>query len=342
MGDQDVRLTALRAWSEAEMPTTANAVWSAVEGDAGSRRYFRLQQSSGTLIAVDAPPETANTSAFIDIRARLAAAGLGVPELFAVDLENGFMLLEDLGQVHLQDILDTDSPSPSYLGAIPLLMDVQATDTQGLAEYDQALLSEELSRFPRWFCEAFLGLELTPAFTARFADLERHLIDDAMAQPQVFVYRDYHCRNLLQRQAGGASNGLGLIDFQDAVRGPLCYDLASLLKDCYVKWPAQQAQQWALAFRQARLARKLPAAASDAEFLRWLDWIGLQRHLKVLGNFTRLAVTQDRRRYLGDVPLVLEYISEVLSRYAEFNELRVWWCEELLPQAALQDWGSPS
>jgi aminoglycoside/choline kinase family phosphotransferase len=329
------REQALRDFALVHTAWPADAPWLPLAGDAGGRRYYRLRHGGHSRICVDAPPAVSNTAAFTAVRERLEQAGLRVPALHALDPVQGFMVLDDLGESLLFDVLDLAAPSSDYAGALPLLHRVQAVDPTGLPAYSADLLEEELSRFPDWFCEAFLEVALPPQLLSDLNDL---LIDCALSQPQVFVHRDYHCRNLLPQPDGPP----GLIDFQDAVSGPVCYDLVSLLKDCYLRWPPAQVRRWALAFREQRRAAGLPAADTEAEFLRWFDWIGLQRHLKVLGNFTRLALRDGRDRYLGDIPQVLVYIEEVLEAYADFADFARWWRAELRPQLAGRDWGSPS
>lgn len=323
-------------WSWAEANAGAEGAWQPVTADASSRRYFRLQLDDRSLICMDAPPDTEKNDAFLAVRERLAAAELPVPALFAADLAQGFLLLEDFGDRHLQQVLDTGAPSEDYLGALALLHDIQAVDAAGLPAYDRELLGEEYSRFYEWFCLAFLGMDDTADNRDPVEALGRLLVDDALGQPRVLVYRDYHCRNLLLRP----DNSLGLIDFQDAVHGPLCYDLASLLKDCYLRWDPAQVEAWALRFRGERIERGLEAGNSNTEFLRWFHWIGLHRHLKVLGNFTRLALRDDKPGYLADIPLVLEYIGEVLPRFPEFAEFGSWWDRELAPRLRGREWGA--
>lgn len=330
----DDRQAALRAWAGAIAGPEED--WTPITGDASARRYFRLLAAGRNLICADAPPATEKNEAFLAVRQQLADGGLPVPELLGADLEHGYLLLEDFGDRHLQDWLEAEGPDEDYRGALSLLQRIQAVAPAGLPGYDQALLSEEFSRFHQWFCLAFLGLEDEPASRQVIDGLGSLLVDAGLEQPEVFVFRDYHCRNLLVRDDGT----LGLIDFQDAVAGPLCYDLASLLKDCYLRWPADDVRRWALAFREQRLAQGLAAGHSEAEFLRWFDWIGLHRHLKVLGNFTRLAIRDDKPRYLADIPMVLAYVEEVLPRYEEFAPFEQWWQQQLAPRLEQQDWSA--
>jgi aminoglycoside/choline kinase family phosphotransferase len=329
----DARETALRDWASA---LSGYGEWATVKADASSRRYFRLSAGGRSVICADSPPESENNRAFLAVHELLASAGLPVPSLLDVDLERGFMLLEDFGDRHLQDALDALNPTADYLGALPLLADIQAVEVSGsgLPAYGRGLLSEEYSRFHQWFCGAFLQMPERARDTRIVNAMGELLVRDALAQPRVLVYRDYHCRNLLLRPDGS----LGLIDFQDAVAGPLCYDLASLLKDCYLRWEPEQVADWVSRYRDRLLALNRPAGDDVAQFARWFDWIGLHRHLKVLGNFTRLALRDGKTGYLPDIPLVLRYIREVLPRYPEFGEFQVWFESEVMPRAAAVRW----
>ncbi len=329
----DARESQLHDWAVAAFAAAgADTAWQVVTADASSRRYFRLHCDGRSAICADAPPASENNPAFLAVQALLAGAGLPVPRVLATDLERGFLLLEDFGDRHLAMALDTAAPTEDYLGALPLLLELQAVDAGTLPAYDAALLAEEYSRFGEWFCEAFLAMP-GAASAAEVGELGELLVAEGVAQPQVLVYRDYHCRNLMLKPDGG----LGLIDFQDAVRGPLCYDLASLLRDCYLRWEPDQVRDWALWYRQRLLEAGRPAGADAAEFLRWFDWIGLHRHLKVLGNFTRLALRDGKPGYLADIPLVLDYVREMLPRYPEFARFRAWFETGLEPAIAAVD-----
>lgn len=335
----DQRETSLREWACAALGIDAGD-WSVVKADASSRRYFRLLSGGNSVICADSPPATENNAAFLRVRQLLEDAGLPVPSLLAVDLDRGFLLLEDFGDRHLQQVLATAPLSQDYCGALPMLLKLQGIDLEnsGLPSYDRALLSAEFARFQEWFCQAFLEMPDSAEQRECVAALGELLVDDALAQPTVFVYRDYHCRNLLLRPDGG----LGLIDFQDAVQGPLCYDLASLLKDCYLRWEPRQVSEWVSGYRAQLLQQGRPAGCDEAEFTRWFDWIGLHRHIKVLGNFTRLALRDGKRGYLADVPLVLRYIREVLPRYPEFREFSSWFERDVMPRADAFNWEGDS
>ncbi|MDJ0877647.1 MAG: phosphotransferase [Halieaceae bacterium] len=335
----DARQDELRSWACEALAAEADRIrWESVSGEASARRYFRLWNGERSVICADAPPATEKNAEFVAVQSLLANAGLPVPELLAQDLPRGFLLLEDLGSRHLEDALDVAHPPEDYLGAMALLLRLQGVDisTARLPTYDDALLGEEFGRCREWFCENYLGMELPPEEAGVISGLGEQLVACALQQPQVLVYRDYMCRNLLVKPDGG----LGLIDFQDAVVGPLCYDLASLLKDCYLRWPPEQVRKWALGYRRELLAAGRPAADSDEDFLRWFDWIGLHRHIKVLGNFTRLALRDDKPGYLKDIPLVLQYIREVLPRYSEFSDFANWWQQRVEPVVAGVSWGA--
>lgn len=335
----DQRETELREWAGAALGVD-DGDWSVVVADASSRRYFRLRWNEQSAICADSPPATENNAAFLRVRQLLEDAALPVPAMLAKDLDRGFLVLEDLGDRHLQQVLATQEPSPDYCGALPMLLKLQAIDLagSGLPHYDRELLSAEFSRFEQWFCQAFLKLPDTAEQRECVSAMGDLLVEDALGQPVVFVYRDYHCRNLLLRPTGQ----LGLIDFQDAVQGPLCYDLASLLKDCYLRWEPRQVSEWVRGYRQQLLRLDRPAGSDEAEFMRWFDWIGLHRHLKVLGNFTRLALRDGKRGYLADVPLVLRYIREVLPRYPQFRQFADWFERDVMPRADAFNWGGDS
>lgn len=309
---------------------------SPVAGDASARRYYRLSSAGQTYIAVEAPPASEKNAEFLAVQATLAAAGVKVPELIAVDLTRGFLLLEDLGERLLLDELTADNADRLYGEAFDVLQQIAAAGSPaaGWPGYDPALLAEELGRFPQWFVGRLLSLG--DMDTAIWQPVVRLLTDNAIAQPQVLVHRDFHSRNLML-QADGT---LGVIDFQDAVLGPVTYDLVSLLRDCYVRWEPDEVRAWALAYRQRDA---VPGAVSDANFLRWFDLMGLQRHLKVLGTFARLHLRDGKPGYLDDLPLVVQYVRECLAQYHDaFDEIAAfsaWFESSVMPAARCQPWG---
>ncbi|MFV0476831.1 MAG: aminoglycoside phosphotransferase family protein [Parahaliea sp.] len=339
-------------WARERAPAAfANAILEPVAGDASNRRYFRLSQRDGvadegsanSLIVVEAPPQTEKNEAFLAIQEILVAAGIRVPAVLAVDLCRGYLLLEDLGDNLLLSQLNESSVDTWYERGLTLCQHlgrvvVSDADNYALANYDQALLSEELSRFPRWFCEALLNYFFTPDESEIAAKLFGLLIDSALEQPQVLVHRDFHSRNLMIDK----DDELAVIDFQDAVRGPLTYDVVSLLRDCYIRWPRPQVEAWALAYRNRLRAANLIEAVDELQFLRWFDLMGLQRHLKVLGTFARLYLRDGKHGYLADLPRVCAYVEEVLALYAPqlpaVAAFQHWWREHLLPLMADQPW----
>jgi aminoglycoside/choline kinase family phosphotransferase len=315
---------------------------TAVAGDASNRRYFRAVLGGSSYVLVEAPPATEKNAAFIAVREVLAAAGVKVPALYAADVARGFLLLEDLGDRLLLGELDAGSVDERYREVMALLLRIAAIDirTVSLPVYDQDLLSEELGRFPAWFVDALLGhspgADERSLLEATFA----RLIASALEQPRVLVHRDFHSRNLMP-QAGG---GLAVIDFQDAVLGPVTYDLVSLLRDCYIRWPQARVRGWALAYRDMLQAGGLCQGVDAPRFLRWFDLMGLQRHIKVLGTFARLYLRDGKPAYLNDLPLVVRYVREIAGRYAGqdpvLGEFQQWFESRLSPLIARQDWSA--
>jgi aminoglycoside/choline kinase family phosphotransferase len=314
---------------------------SIVAGDASNRRYFRAAIDGCSYILVDAPPATEKNQAFLAIRGLLAEAGVRVPALYGADLERGYLVLEDLGDRLLLPELEAGNVDARYSGAMDLLLQVAAMDSRtiDLPAYDEALLSEELGRFPTWFVESLLGQSLGADEKRLLQASFARLVANALEQPRVLVHRDFHSRNLMPQDGGG----LGVIDFQDAVLGPVTYDLVSLLRDCYIQWPATQVQGWVMAYRDRLHARGLPGAVDAARFLRWFDLMGLQRHIKVLGTFARLYLRDGKPAYLHDLPLVIHYVREIAGKYAPEDpvvaEFHRWFDDRLAPLIAREKWG---
>ena len=237
---------------------------------------------------MDAPPQTEDVRPYLHVTALLEPLGIHVPHVHEADAARGFVLLEDLGSTHyLAQLAGGGDAQRLYGDALRTLADIQVRGTAAAAQlppYDRAALARELALMPEWFLERHLALELTPAEREMIAAAFEFLIREALAQPEVFVHRDYHSRNLM---VVGERNP-GVIDFQDALRGPIGYDLVSLLKDCYIAWPRERVLQWVSDYRSLLQARGGPAGSGPAEFVRWFDLIGAQRHIKVLGIFARL------------------------------------------------------
>jgi len=296
--------------------------------DASFRRYWRVTFNGATRIVMDAPPDKEDCRPFIDVSSRLLDAGLNVPAVMERDLDLGFLLLTDLGNDLYLSMLNEDSVERLYGDAIERLLAIQAdARAEGLPSYDRALLMQEMELFRVWLLGRELELELS---LEQHAVLDRafdFLAESALAQPRVFVHRDYHSRNLLVR----AENNPGILDFQDAVWGPVTYDLVSLLRDCYVRWPPERVWRWALGYYEKAQVHGIMQGADQTTFLHWLDLMGVQRHLKASGIFARLWHRDGKPSYLNDVPRTLGYIVEVSERYPELADLQQLLVERAIP-----------
>lgn len=335
--------TDLLPWAQASLPggPLAQDELCIVAGDASNRRYFRLQRGNRSYIVAEAPPATEKNEAFVAVRDILARAEVKVPEIISVDYERGYLLLEDLGDRTLLPELTSDTVDAWYAQAFVTLEKMAAIDISALnmGAYDQVLLGEELSRFPAWFVEKLLGYHLSKEERELLGRMDECLLSCALEQPQVLVHRDFHSRNLMVQSAGE----LAVIDFQDAVVGPVSYDLVSLLRDCYIRWPAEKVQQWALCYYQSLRHQGKLLDVEKSQFLRWFDWMGLQRHIKVLGTFARLSLRDGKAGYLEDLPLVIAYVEEILAKYEDepvFGEFRVWFTSTLSPLIASHSWSA--
>ncbi len=288
--------------------------------DASFRSYHRIDSRGTSLVVMDAPPEHEDVRPWLAVNQRLRAANLSAPEVMAANPEHGFVLMGDLGDTPYLDVLDASSRDQLYGDALDALLRMQTvTDASGLPEYDAVRLRQELDLFPDWFIRRHLGIEPDAAALALIERCFARLIESALEQPQVFVHRDYHSRNLMRIAHGNP----GIIDFQDAVRGPITYDLVSLLRDCYIAWPEAEVQALANQYRD-RLARADRIGERELRFKRWFDFMGLQRHLKVLGIFCRLHYRDGKPQYLADLPLTLKYVLEVAGRSKELAPFAGW------------------
>ena len=300
--------------------------WQIVSGDASFRRYFRLRDGSQHWIAVDAPPEKENARLFVALSTALREHGLPTPRVHAADFAAGFLLLEDFGDNLLLAQLTAANADQFYGKALALLAQWQAIARLPvtLPRYEPARLQTEMELFPSWLLETHLRRPFDADEQAQYQQLMRLLLANAEAQPVVLCHRDFHSRNLMwQTDAAGQDGRLAIIDFQDSVWGPVTYDLVSLLRDCYIEWPAARVQDWALQYRD-RYVGGGGVAVDDVTWLRWFDWMGLQRHLKVLGIFARLAHRDGKHGYLKDLPLTLRYCITVAERYDELQGFAVW------------------
>jgi aminoglycoside/choline kinase family phosphotransferase len=335
---EDPRLDLLRHWLEQGLG------WHDVQlapasADASFRRYFRVAgRDHETVIAMDAPPGKEDVEPYLKVAQMLADIGVHAPRVLARNAEDGFLLLSDLGSLtYLADLsADPGHADALYADAIRALVRIQAAGAKhagSLPPYDERLLRFEMSLFTDWLLGRHLSLELSPAESTALATAFDALVASSLEQPQVFVHRDYHSRNLMVCP----SDNPGILDFQDAMHGALTYDIVSLLRDCYVAWPQEQVVRWALDFRRQALAGGLPAGEDDAQFLRWFDLMGMQRHLKASGIFARLWHRDGKPGYLPDVPRTLGYIVQSCARHAEFGALGALVSERVLPavQASL-------
>jgi aminoglycoside/choline kinase family phosphotransferase len=315
MDASDSRLAELTRWTSEDLGF-AGARIAPASADASFRRYFRVFRGDETYIAMDAPPDKEDLAPFVGVARLLLEMGLNAPVVLAIDSKRGYLLLSDLGQRQYLDELKAQGDADRlYADAMAALgvMQTAGGRSHDLPHYGHALLMREMQLMPEWFLDKHLGLSLTPAELGMLNGLFEALARAALAQPATFVHRDYHSRNLLLTPA----NNPGILDFQDAVRGPVTYDLVSLLKDCYVAWPAARVRDWALGYRERLLAANFPLGADETEFIRWFDLMGLQRHIKVLGIFARLFYRDAKPQYLNDLPLVLDYTRDAAARYAE-------------------------
>jgi N-acetylmuramate 1-kinase len=306
------RLTLLQQW----LNTLAASNFSTLEpasSDASFRRYFRVQDKAAgeSRIVMDAPPDKEDCSSFIHVTELLRNAGVNAPAILAQDLTLGFLLLEDLGNQPYLDLLNETTADALYSDAIKTIIKMQSIGND-LPKYDPQRLQTEMDLFETWYLSRHLDISLDSAQQKSLTATFKLLINTALQQPQVFVHRDYHSRNLMKTE----NNNPGVIDYQDAVIGPITYDLVSLFKDCYIEWPRARVEGW--------LRNYLAQANLDVDFetlLRWFDFMGVQRHLKVLGIFSRLNYRDGKSQYLHDLPLTLKYVTETCQRYQELLPL---------------------
>jgi aminoglycoside/choline kinase family phosphotransferase len=312
----DSRLASLRQWLFEDLGF-AGASLAPASADASFRRYFRVTRDADSYIVMDAPPDKEDSAPFLQVAGILGGLSLNAPIILARDMERGFLLLSDLGsRLYLGELPADGAADQLYADALRALRVMQTADakhSQGLPRYDRALLMREMQLLPDWFLERHLGLELAARERAMLDRLFDSLVAAAVSQPLCFVHRDYHSRNLLVTP----ENNPGILDFQDAVWGPVTYDLASLLKDCYIAWPPARVREWVREYRENLLEAGFKLSATAAEFLRWFDLVGLQRHIKVLGIFARLFYRDGKAQYLNDLPRVLDYARDAAASYPE-------------------------
>lgn len=332
----DQRLNSLIDWASTEIRRDANLELDAevqmVSGDASFRRYYRMSFRDRSWILVDAPPDKEDNPRFIRIAQRWRASNVAVPDVVASDIDRGFMLVEDFGDHVFWSAVHDPECQPFmvdnyYRQAIDQLIHLQSLASGSLPPYDDALLHTEMNLFRDWLCEQQLGLTLSEAEQAMFDAVADFLASEALAQPVVPVHRDYHSRNLMVRPNGS----LGIIDFQDAVAGPVAYDLVSLLRDCYVRWTPDMVGEW-LAYYWKEARRQGVYLSDWPQLVRDFDLMGVQRHLKAAGIFARLHLRDGKAGYLGDIPNTCQYLLDVSSRYVELSAFHDWLESRIIPR----------
>lgn len=312
MTDRDRRM---KRWLDAEGYRDYRL--QAATEDASFRRYLRLYAGGETRIVMDAPPAQERCEPFVEIAAKLRDAGLSAPRVDAADFDQGFLLLEDFGDTPYLSVLTAASEAKLYGDALKALALMQTRiDGARFADYDAAMLETEMELFREWFLGGLLGIELDHGQRQLWRDTRQCLLESALSQPRVFVHRDYHSRNLMLLDRGNP----GILDFQGAMHGPLCYDLVSLLRDCYIGWPAERVERLALDYLDSARAAGLTDAA-PGQFLTWFDRIGAQRQLKAIGIFSRLRLRDGKAGYIADIPRTFAYLRDLAARDASLSSL---------------------
>src|SRR5580698_10784763 len=331
MSHADERFSLVTDWVTRELRLKPRLIEPA-SSDASFRRYFRVFHEGGTHIVMDAPPGREDVRPYLNITVTLETAGVHVPRVYEWDIERGLLLLEDLGTRQYLPVLEAGGDADQlYRDALQSLADIQVRGRESafqLPAYDREVLVREMALMPEWFCARHLQMELTRAQGEMLTAAFEFLVAEALEQPQVFVHRDYHSRNLMITR----ERNPGVIDFQDALRGPVGYDLVSLLKDCYISWPRKRVEGWVRDYRLMMHERgSRSAGTNDAQMLRWFDVIGIQRHLKVLGIFARLWYRDGKSGYLNDLPLTLQYVIDACAAFPQLAGLRDFLLEFAVP-----------
>ncbi len=337
----DERLEAIKDWLDRSLALSSGGIAPA-SSDASFRRYFRVHHNNKPYIVMDAPPENEDCDAFIRVARAFGELGLNVPQVLAQDLEKGFLLLTDLGSQQYLSVLSEQNAQGLYADALAALRLLQG-QTQGredfLPAYDAVSLEREVRLFDEWFLTKHLGLTLTDEHHHMLAETYQFLVNAALQQPKAWVHRDYHSRNLMVCDASNP----GILDFQDAVYGPLTYDLVSLLKDCYINWPRARVEKWVdVYYQQVRVELDVGGYDSQA-FLRAFDLMGVQRHLKAIGIFARLNIRDGKPGYLQDIPRTLAYVLSVTAVDEALSPFGAFLQHEVVPRmAGLHGERSPS
>jgi aminoglycoside/choline kinase family phosphotransferase len=313
-----LRQQQLTLWLQSQFPGETLHLEPA-SNDASFRRYFRATFADGTTrIVMDAPPEHEDCRPFLHVGQLFESAGTHVPHVYAQDLAQGFLLLSDLGNTTYLQALNAENAPGLYSAATDALIKIQrASRANELPPYDEALLLREMRLFPEWYISKHLNTTLTPEQNAKLETVFERILANNLAQPRVYVHRDYHTRNLMLTEAANP----GIIDFQDAVYGPITYDLASLFKDAYIKWDEEIIIDWLIGYWQKARDAGLPVHEDFGQFYWDFEWMGVQRHIKVLGIFARLCHRDGKQGYLKDMPLVMEYLRGAAARYVDLKPL---------------------
>ncbi|HVY24260.1 MAG TPA: phosphotransferase [Steroidobacteraceae bacterium] len=312
----DARLSELMKWAEEQLGDNALQCMPA-SADASFRRYFRITHGLNTCIAMDAPPDKEDVRPFLHVAALLRSAGVHVPEVIASDITRGYLLLSDLGTQTYLDVLNETSADELFSVAIDALIRWQLASKPGeLPVYDEALLQRELNLFPEWFIGRHLQRDLDEARQQALQQMFSLIIRRNLSQSRVFVHRDYMPRNLMI-----STPNPGVLDFQDAVYGPISYDVASLFRDAFISWPEERIIDWAAKYWERARHASLPVPGDFGQFYCDLEWMGLQRHLKVLGIFARINYRDGKPRYLADTPRFIAYVRHTVQRYDELRPL---------------------
>jgi aminoglycoside/choline kinase family phosphotransferase len=322
--EQDARLALLTEWL-ASLDLVDAGSRRPASSDASFRRYFRLDvlpalrdKLGATLVAMDAPPERENVPAFIHVDGLLMDAGVTVPAIVARDVERGFLLLSDLGTTTYMQRLDADNAAFMYSDAVDTLLKFQLASQPGvLPAFDRAFALREMNLFPEWYVAKHLGITMTDQQKAQLDQVFDAICANVLAQQQVYMHRDFHSRNLMFLEQGNP----GVLDFQDAVYGPVTYDLASLLRDAYIQWDEELVLDWVVRYWQSAKRLGLPVNPDIDAFYRDFEFMGMQRHLKILGIFCRLNYRDGKSIYMGDLPTVMDYVRKTANRYKELKPL---------------------
>lgn len=322
------RTTQLSQWVTNQLGCKLNL--DPIQGDASFRHYYRVIHQDVSYIAVDSPPDTEDNDAFVALTIMLQRQGILVPEVLSFQKEKGFMLLTDLGQTLLLDVIDDSNMVDWYQKAFLILRQIQLCPVPTgypLPNFDDAFVAKECHYFSEWCVEKLLGITLTKTENKVLLDLYAQCQTMFKQQPHVLTHRDFHSRNLMVLP----TTDMGLIDYQDAIMAPITYDLASLLKDCYVMWPKSKRIECCKLYYQMLIDEKMCDASWDT-FYQWFDWVGLQRHIKVLGIFSRLKIRDNKQSYLADTPRIMEYIKDLLPEYDSLGAFESLLFEKIMPE----------